>query len=57
MHSALVVSGVVALGDKLGDGYKLIALGSYCVDDLWQGFGGVLCAVVHKDDASALEFG
>jgi len=56
VHSALVVGGVFSLGDKLGNGHKLVALGSYCVDDLWQGFGGVLCSVVHKDYASALKF-
>ena len=55
VHSALVVGGVVAFGDKLGDWYKFVALGSYCINYHRQCFGSVGCAVVHKDDASVLE--
>ncbi len=57
MHSALVVGGIVAFWQEFGDWHKLISLGFYCVDDLWQGFGGVGGTVVHKDDASVLKFG
>ncbi len=52
-----MVGGVVTFGQEFGYGHEFVALSSHGINNLWQGFGGVLGAVVHQDDASVLKFG
>ena len=55
VHPALVVGLVVAVGDKFGYGGELVACGTYCIYNLRQSLGSILCSVVHKDDAAVLQ--